>query len=306
MPYLNPFAALDLSPDAFAEADAADLLKREKKRLLAEFELADGPVIELRGQALDKSQVLKMFERLEREAEWPHHRRIYEQPELMAFLEEASLDYFYHGDISLLPTQPKDFLRFIGTYFAEQFNQRLYHAFRQKDQDELTVLCRHPLVIPNEYHAACYKDTYRDLHARMKEVEGMATSLNEGQKPDGRVQEVCDEWLLAAFNALPAYFDGIRDRYGLALESLALALHNEHQRVQLAIFVLRQGLKLELTDDTQARLKHVLDQLLALSPGEALLDSLTGGDPETRKWLPWAVAAGGGLLVYALVKWLGK
>ncbi|RMG71052.1 MAG: hypothetical protein D6722_07500 [Bacteroidetes bacterium] len=111
---------------------------------------------------------------------------------------------------------------------------------------------------------------------------------------------MCDEWVIGAINQLPAYFQVSRDRYALALEGLAMGVHNTHRRVKLSLFILRQGLKLRLSPEAAGRLQHLLDQLLEMAPAEAILDQLTGSGKS--RWSGWWIAAGvGTLLVLALL-----
>ncbi|MDX2250169.1 MAG: hypothetical protein SF052_25525 [Bacteroidia bacterium] len=296
MQYINPFSLLNLDPAKFSQGLDQAKLKREKKRLLAEFELHNTPTLEIHGKQVSKSDVLRVFDMLAIDSEFAHHLRVFQNPGLLAFLEEASLDYFYSGDIALLSTLPADFLGFIGPYFAEQYNRRLFHAFRQKDWEEMKVICTHPIGIPITFFANAYKDTYRHIHTRVTEIEQLSQKIAEGEAPDGRVQEICDELLLTSINHLPDYFATVRDKYGQALEVLALAVFNTHRRGQLGMFILRQGLKLDVTTGTRDRLQYVLDQLLKLAPTESLFESFTGGgkkeeDNSTFWWIALGVGA---------------
>lgn len=302
MKYINPLAILGLSAEKAQDGIDKAFLKREKKRLLAEFELQQATVIEVAGQKLDKATVLELFEMLEDEAQVEHHIRVLRNPGLMNFLEDASLDYFYSGDISMLPANPDSFLEFIAPAFADKYNQRLFHAFRQKDWEEIEIMCTHPLVIPARYHAPAFQDTFRHIHSRIEEIDEITGKISDGLEPDGKVQEIGDEILISSLNRLPDYFSGSRDRYGNALEGLALAVFNTHRRAKLAIFILRQGLKLNASTETKDRLNHVLDQLLKMEPTDSFFDSLLGEKGEDNSTM-WWVAAGIGAAVVVLASW---
>ncbi|MEZ4827711.1 MAG: hypothetical protein R3C61_15725 [Bacteroidia bacterium] len=304
MQYINPFAALGLDPAVFAQGPDQELLRREKKRLLAEFELHQTPDIEVNGKSLSKSDVLRIFDILATAEEVRHHIFIFQHPSLMHFLEDASLDLFYSGDIVKMASFPRELLLFTGPYFASQYNRRLFHAFRQKDWEEINVMCAHPMPIPSSFSASAYKDTYRHVHTAVSELEALAFEISSGKTPDGRVQEVCDEMLISTLNHLPDYFEGVRDKYGQALEVLALAVFNTHRRGQLGIFVVRQGLKLHTSTGTRDRLSYVLDQLMKLAPADAFLESLTGGKKnENDNSGFWWIALGvGAVAAWALSK----
>ncbi|MEM7368062.1 MAG: hypothetical protein AAF587_05635 [Bacteroidota bacterium] len=306
MEYLNPFTRLNLNLAEFSPEGHKESLKLEKKRLLAEFELHNTNTIELGGKMLDKATVLQLFDELE-DAELANmHLRIHQLPSLMAFLEDSTLEYFFSGDVALLSSESSAFQKYIGPYFAEQYNKRLFHAFRQLDWEEVKMMCAHPLAIPTEFHAACYKDTYRDIHSKSREVSQVASKISEGQAPGAEIQEVCDEMLILTLNHLPEYFGGSRDKYGLALEELAVAVHNVHRRVKLGIFILRQGLKLNISQSTTARLTHILDQLKELAPAESFLESWTADNSgKNNNAKPWWFVVGGAAVVYLILKTLG-
>ncbi len=293
MSYLNPLSALGLRPDQLRQAPDKEWLKKEKKRLLAEFELNQDSVIELKGQTIDRTTVLKLFESLEQNDQWDWHLRVFQQPKLLAFLEESSLALFYSGDITLLQAEPDGFRAFIAPHFAAAFNERLFHAFRQKDEEEIQIMVTHLLPIPSTHHAACFKDTYRHLHSKIVEIEAHTQQILDGATPKTEVQDWIDEMLISILNLLPEYFQGIRDRYAVALEELAIAVHNIHQRASLGIIVIRQGLKLTLMEATRQRLQHILDQLLAIAPENDLWEAITGGGGDKKKqYGPWLIGAG--------------
>lgn len=305
MEYINPFTRLNLHLAEFTPENQKELLKQEKKRLLAEFELHNTHTIELGGKMLDKASVLNLLEELEDPELAQLHKRIFQQPSLLSFLEDSTLDYFFNGDVALLSSETNQFQQYIGPYFSEQYNKRLFHAFRQLDWEEVKMMCAHPLAIPTEFHAACYKDTYRDIHTKSREISQLAERVAEGQAPGAEVQEVCDEMLILTLNHLPEYFGGSRDKYGLALEELAIAVHNAHRRVKLGIYILRQGLKLDISQGTTARLTHILDQLKELAPAESFIESWTSETSGKEKNKSWWFVVGGAAMVLIILKTLG-
>jgi hypothetical protein len=304
MQYFNPFLRLGIDPEGFSPETAQLWLKQEKKRLMAEFELQDSSVIDIAGQELDKATILSLFEQLEDPDQLAAHLEVLNHGSLLWFLEESMLEIFYQGDIPLLAAQPLAFRQFIAPYFATQFNKRLFHALRQRDWEEISAMCAHPLPIPQTYHAACYKDSYRYLHGKVQEVAELATSISAGTEPGPAVEAVCDELFLQALNRLPDYFSTVRDKYAIALETLALAVHNSHRRIKLGIFILQQGLKLRLSPETTRRLKHILDQLKEMAPAGGFLENLLGEGEESDRTWTWMMIGGVAASVWLLFKFL--
>ena len=304
MQYFNPFLRLGIDPESFSPETAHLWLKQEKKRLMAEFELQDSSVIDIEGQELDKATVLSLFEQLEEPDQLVAHLEVLDHPSLLCFLEEAMLDLFYQGDTPLLAAQPLAFRQFIAPYFATQFNKRLFHALRQRDWEEIAAMCAHPLVIPQTYHAACYKDSYRFLHGKVEEVEELAAAISAGTEPGPEVEATCDELFLRSLNRLPDYFSTVRDKYAIALETLALAVHNKHRSIKLGIFILQQGLKLKLSQETISRLTHILDQLKQMAPTGSFLENLLGEGEESERTWTWMVIGGVAASAWLLFKFL--
>lgn len=304
MQYINPLALLGLDPEEALQGISSARLKREKKKLMAEFELNEASNIELRGISLNKNQVLDLFDQLVDPKIIEHHAKVLSKLSLLAFLEESSLDYFYSGDISMLSAQSESFLKFIAPYFAFQYNKRLLHAFKQRDWEEIQTMSTHPLPIPSKFFAQTYKDTFHLIHTHIKEIEDTTFKIEKGSLPDGKMQEYCDEMYIAAMNRLPDYFAGSRDRYALALENLAISVHNVHKRPKLAVFILKQGLKMHLGEDARSALMHVLHQLEAQDPVAGIFDMFGTKDKEKDSSVPWLVAAGTGLAAILLYRWL--
>ncbi|MEO0898233.1 MAG: hypothetical protein AAFY71_17610 [Bacteroidota bacterium] len=302
MNYINPLIILDL-PDPFSPKmiDAA-FVKMEKRRLMSEFELEGTTSIDIEGREFDKDTVLKLLDELSDDQLREFHLRIFTEPGLIEFLEDASLEYFFNGGIQKLAAHSEDFLKYVGPFFAQSYNHRLLNAYKHKDDEEIEAMCKYPLPLPAIHKALCYQDTYRSLHADVNEMEAYADGLENGNLPDGKIQDFGDEMRIESLNALPDYFKSSRDRYALALELIALSLYNDHQRVHLSVFLLRQALKLELSSDTESRVKHLLDQILEKNPLAAGLSGMADamGGKTKKKDNVWLWIGAGTVMSFVL------
>ena len=133
MRYINPLSLLDLPDGSSVETITPSFLRQQKRRLLAEFDLASETTIQVSGHELDKATMLKLFDEQAEEELQQVHWKIQRLPELEAFLEEASLTYFYKGHIRELEGESRELLTYIGPYFAHSYNQRLLNSFKQRD-----------------------------------------------------------------------------------------------------------------------------------------------------------------------------
>lgn len=304
MSYTNPIILLEL-PDPFSPTMIThSFLRMEKRRLMAEFELEDATVISIGGREMDKDGVLSLFEELENDDLRQHHLRVFMENGLMEFLEDASLEYFYNEGILKFPAHSDDFLTFIGPYFSASFNARLFNAYRQNDWEEVAIMCKHSLPLSAIHKAICYQDTYRQLHADVAELEGYADELSGGKAPDGRIQEIGDEMMIDTLNHLPEYFRSSREKYALALESVAISIYNDHQRIHLSIFLLRQALKLKVSVETRDRLQDLLNQILEQNPIAGPIGEIAGGFQKKKNKTNWGMWVVAGVVVSYLLKLL--
>lgn len=305
MKYFNPFLALDLVPEKWKHADG-ETLRRKKKEMLAEAEAEADQNIHLPRGLLNRNEIIELFRELEDESSRLFHAEVALHPRLLTFLEEAELDYFYEGDISLLGARDADFLERIAPYFTRSYNLRLTNAFRQRDVAELHILCVHPMPFPMKYLDLAYRDTQRLLHEHWEAVDAHVGWLDQGAAPGGEIQELTDERWIDSTNALPEYFQDLRNALGDSFQQMSLSLYLRHQRPQLALLVLRQSLKLHLSAPIKQKLLSLQQSIFEIHPEE-----------QWRSWLrqfedkqvdPWVVALGLGItgaLVWLLTKWIG-
>ena len=217
-------------------------------------------------------------------------------------MEDGSLGYYQQKQRPDFNEEGEGFAEFVAPYFAGQYNRLLLKAFKQKNWEQIELLVSGSFPLPGKYQVEAYKDTLQYIHSQVIEIEGLAAEIAGGNQPDGRVQEICDEFLISSLNELPEYFAGVRDRYGLSLEALALAVHNTHQRIDLGILILRQGLKLKISDNTHDRLKYVLDQLLKMAPAESIFDAFTGSGKKKNTNVWWiAIGVGAAIILFFLM-----
>ncbi|MDP5169035.1 MAG: hypothetical protein NWR72_02230 [Bacteroidia bacterium] len=299
MTYRNPYALLGLAPDEWALAED-ESLRRKKKELLAELDAQPNQRLSIAGSTISKQELISLFEEMDQPQVRAFHASVARQPSLHDFLTQASLDYFYQGDISMLPAQEPEFLVWIAPWFSRSYNLRLVHAFRQRDADELLVLCSHPLPLPTAYLAIAYKDTYQLLHEHREKILAHSLELDQGHEPGGELQTLSDEWLINAINHLPEYFQGIRDAIAEAMEQLALTLLKRHNRPKLSLLVIRQALKLDISPSTRKKLEGLQQSLFAIHPEEEWLSWLNKNEGEGLN--PWLVAMSLGAV--GVILWL--
>ncbi len=305
MSYQNPYLVLGLQVSQWSGAEGEDI-RRKRKEMLAELGAEGSGFLHLGNHVLGKQDLIRLFDELEDAGTRSFHAFVADNPTLHNFLAESRLDYFYEGDISLLASADPAFLQWVAPAFTKAYNARLAHAFRQRDSQELKVLCAHSIPLPESWLGEAYKDTYQLVHNWRELIQKKIEDLDRGQQPDGSLQELMGDFQISAFNLLPDWFQGIRDGVGESLEQLALTLTRRHQRTRLALLVLRQALKIDLSPSIRGSLEDFQRQLFNIHPEEEWKSWLS--DQEGKGVNPWVVAIGVGAIGFALwlfSKWRG-
>ncbi|MFC4261604.1 hypothetical protein ACFOWM_01820 [Ferruginibacter yonginensis] len=154
LPYLSPIRLLQ---HCDIEIDTIPNVSRLKKQLNAEFDLANGGVIEIDKYAYNKSDVLTEIEHPDFATRYTYHQRIWERKFLLTFLEdnllnmselEPDLRHFANDDY---------FEHFISSYFGIAFYQVSRALLNPPSLNELADLLRCEDFIKAEDRSDAFK-----------------------------------------------------------------------------------------------------------------------------------------------------
>lgn len=257
--YLSPFYILPAEIIGDGAIDKTSL-RRAKKRLMAEFELAGTPTIDINGQTFDKTAIFRFFEDIDQKEGLDFHAYIFKNKALLAFLEEGKLDFFNTEKVDDIWNDP-DFVRFIAPHFSEQFNTVLVKALKDRRNINLERLCKYPFLLDLEDEGACYQKSYRYLKRQVHDLEEIVRRCKSTYVEEREIKPFLHLLFIRKLNLLPDYFGGIRRDIALQIEDLAINLHNGRRRTTLAVLALERGMDLEIPSDTKSRLNHVYQQL---------------------------------------------
>ena len=260
MQYYSPF---HLIPTDLIQGNLLDkkALKKAKKRLLAEFELLGTTTILLKEREVDKNTVLKIFEQLESDRQAKYHLRLYQEPDLLDFLENGNIKVFQDVDRLEILFLEHDFFKFIEPYFIERYNIALYQAIRTEDIDLVEQICDISGVPDISQESTAYQKTYRYFKGRIRDLHEIRVRTRKEHIPDKEILPFVSFNQIDLWNSLPDYFESPRNEYALELEDLALHLHNSHRRSTLAVFALEQGMALDISEETRSRLDYLWKQI---------------------------------------------
>lgn len=290
MSYLSPFQLLDLQlgPEGLSSKD----LKRAKKRLLAELELSPGQQLQLAGKRLSKNDLLELFEQLEDPAERDLHQRIYRHKSLLQFLEYGQLSYLKSGDKLLKQSGQSDLAQFVAPHFAKQYSEALVDALKAKDLEQIEAIPPAEELLPEQYVAACYQDSYYLIRDHQKRVEELPDKERAPFMTERELLFELEKDSILCYNALPDYFQVTRDAFAETIAEAALDFIRRCNRLDAAKALLGRGKLLQLTEEGERALKEAKQRI----PSSFI--SFNGGIPL------WLIIGVGVVALLFLIKFL--
>lgn len=249
MKYLSPYKLLALDEAIF---DPKELLFG-KKKIMAEFELANKPVIEYADYVIDRTTTLKLIEEMENRELADFHFNIFQDECLLLFLETGT----WAGNFLSNEVYSNNyFINFISPYFAEAFNQLQFNAFSKSDADVLRALAALKMMIKPEDLDASYWKTNFFLNQKIAEIEEM---IGKQKLPDDN-DAFCyyfNRTTVKCLNLLPVYFSEARDTYAATLLQLALEVFHVHHQRQKALAIIIEARYIDASYSVKEELQEV-------------------------------------------------
>jgi len=258
--FINPFDLLDLDTSAVPSAVE---VQRAKRRGLLEFDLSESNSVEIAGRSIQRSDFINSSEDLADPKKREFYAALHERfPDLNRFLSTGEVGFFQnYQHESLFNHTP--FVEFVGPYFAHQYNRVLKSALKDKNTELVRLLASCKLLVTNDQKSKLYQGAKQYLRHLREELDDLSAQAKQGQESvalyvAAEVKELVDFDLL---NALPGELKGSRSEVGKALRNLSVIVFNELGDAKIALRILRKGLKLDVSDVTQKRLRKDLRKI---------------------------------------------
>jgi hypothetical protein len=223
MQYISPIKLLDLQTPKEGEGISSNFLMRERKRLLAEFELQRQTTISIKGKELDKSQVLKVFDELADAIALQHHITIAQHPGLLNFMESGVVNE-KSWNLDVERENDSSFRAFISPYFVEKYNSTLTKAVKKGDHICVANLANKPiLTVPQDYDS-CFSGAKRYFNQLLNQCKSYKKRTVAFQLK--KIEKLYRHETIRLINVLPDYFGRFKDKYALALCNLSVVIYN--------------------------------------------------------------------------------
>lgn len=251
MLFINPIEILELQSEDISAIDD-NLIKKAKKKLMAEIELSDEGYLNYKGIKVTKSDCENAIDELNNK----------EKKEFFYYLatsDQLLNNYLVNGDERIFSTfrhqsiyKEPYFINFISPSFAYQFDRSMLKAFNKSDSTTLTSILRTQFLINRESINMGFKSVSMDIQNRITEVDKIIQRIKEGQSEydDGSINETIaiieKNFPIGIINSLPNYFQSQINKIGASINYLQLAIWDSFGNSQIPFDLLSYLLQLNI------------------------------------------------------------
>lgn len=241
MKFQNPYHLFDIQVNSPEELTSG-LLKRIRKKVLAEFELSESPLANFKGHPLDRSSALRLVESLEDPQNCHNFFYLGKYPGLVRFLESGSLK-----DLRLLPPAvgvDPEFKKFVSRQMAPVIDAALMqHVKKTRWAAAKDVLKRLEWIESRDMDLVLLGSN-RHYKRGIRELEQI-TEGEEDQLKKTDLSQLYDAGMIDFLNHFPEEFQHLRNQYGKALRLYAIALDETAGRPDLGYKAISRASELE-------------------------------------------------------------
>ena len=267
-------------------------LSKIKKVIAAEYSISDNGIISIGKFDYTKDSVLQEIERDDFAERLQHHHVIWEQKDLLNFLEHdyindnASQWYYLNTN--------ENFKQFVSPYFAYAFNKAMHKFLRSM----FLIKASHLLTLMVFVNYADENDALQSTRAFISESLKLFknTSKSNYRKNYAKLKIWAKQPVYLFINNLPASLSGETEDLVIALINFTVEIQFKDRRFCLDV---SENL-IRVSCVQQEHLKHIRDN-------HAIYKAKIGAGYYIRRYLKWAaiIIFGGRVLIYVLAFLIG-
>ncbi len=262
MKYIDPYELLGLQVHAPVEVDRP-MLYHARKKLLANFQLAENGMLAWQGEEIGLSQALALADQMEDGSLRLHYWRIRQSTAVISFLREGRI----------MPTLGMEMLGLrltkgcydlVEPYWIPAISDALRSAIdRQQPQDS-----KQALALVREAHledvAEVWKGVLQWANLQAAEMKAATQGL-ETMVAAAKFEEYANATVCEILNHLPERLSRICDEYATALVHLAWDYHEATKMLDVAWKAVKAIRPLRLTGRTNNALRPIIERMRVLA-----------------------------------------
>ena len=279
MNFINPIELLGLRGHDVS-AISVDLVRKAKRKVLAEIELSENNLLEFNGLSLTRSDCERVIDELENADRREFYHYLSSNLALNNFLttgDERIFESFTIDSIYSLPA----FVSFISPYAVAGFDKSLHKAFTGGQAETMRAILRTQVLIEASAIPLSYKSISIELENRTKAVQEISDAIKENRySEDPAVLPACilQQFPSAAINALPVYFQGLVQKAADTINILAIYIWHQYRLPAISKVITDHILTFEAENVNQSKYKTNLE--LYTDKSEALANA-----PQLYAWI---------------------
>jgi hypothetical protein len=255
MQYHNPFRLFNISSAATDKA-AISVLEQRIDKEYAAFGLQE--TVTYNGTRLKLEELKRCLHELQDPKLETFHLELLKKTELLNFLEYGHLGYFQNNSEHI---EDSGMMEFIAPYFAYQYSEALIQALKVQDSETIALLVNQNLPLSEANENLYFYDTAFYLNDSLKDLEKLKEDPRLFVMSERELALQLPDKVIESYNVLPAYFNELRDSIGLTVRQLAENITIQGGRREGAIVLIKQVLKLNLSNELSKELQSLLKQL---------------------------------------------
>jgi len=207
--YLSPLTLLETGAQPPSREDLPALIRRARKRWLAELELSGTGFLPLGGNELSREQIISLLDELNDPKRYELHLRIYSQRAFCRFLETGEASFFYWKTVSELLAD-KETLRVVEPHFTRRLVREHVQALRDNDAAKMWALREIRIPKKDPVLDVLYDKLLDVLYKRIEEFRSGVELLEQEGRTEPALALMAPE-LVKTWNGLPSDLEGVRD-----------------------------------------------------------------------------------------------
>ncbi|HEY9046708.1 MAG TPA: hypothetical protein VIN08_12475 [Ohtaekwangia sp.] len=278
MSFINPIELLGLQ-EHDVSAISADVVKKARRKLLAEIELSENSQFEFKGQSLTRSDCERAIDELENTDKKEFYHYLTKNIALNDFLTAGDERIFESFGIDSIYSLPA-FITFISPYVVPRFDRSLYQAFANGRAEHMRAILRTQVLIETSNVQAAYKLLTVELESRTQAVREIANAIKENRysdDPAALMAYIAQQFPADTINALPVYFQGLVQKAADTINVLAVHIWNAYRLPAISKELTDHVLTFEA--DNVHLPKYKANLVLYTNKSEALAHA-----PELHEW----------------------